>query len=177
MKKIIFTVLLSGMGFVGVQAQSGSFEVGPYLGAPVGDADGLSFNAGATFAYYIEVIPRLKVGGLIGVDHFFGKDYEWGNVTYEGDGATFIPIAASAKFNITEKFFAGLDLGYAIGVSDGAGDGGFMARPRIGFSLPIVDVYGYYKNINYNWDGPGDPDNWDDGFNVGSVGVGAAFKF
>ncbi len=177
MKKIIFTVLLSVMGLLGVQAQSGSFEVGPYLGAPVGDADGLSFNAGATFAYYFEVIPRLKVGGLIGVDHFFGKDYDWGDVTYESDGATFIPIAASAKFNITDKFFAGLDLGYAIGVSDGAGDGGFMARPRVGLSLPIVDVYGFYKNINYSWDGPGDPDNWDDGFNVGSIGVGAAFKF
>lgn len=178
MKKLFLTTVIAILGLVGAHAQNGSFEVGPYLGAPVGDADGLSFNAGATFAYYFEVIPRLKVGGLIGIDHFFGKDYDWGNATYESDGATFIPLAASAKFNITSRFFAGLDLGYAIGVSDGAGDGGFLARPRIGFSLPIVDLYGYYKSINYSWDGPdGHPEDWDNGFNVGSVGVGAAFKF
>lgn len=177
MKKIIFTALVSVIGLVGLNAQSGSFEVGPYLGAPIGDSDGLSFNTGATFAYYINVIPNLKVGGLLGVDHFFGKEYERGNIRYKADGATFIPIAASAKFNITPQFFAGLDLGYAVGLNDEAGDGGFLARPRVGFSLPVVDIYGYYKAINYSWDGPAGPDNWEDDYNLGSIGVGAAFKF
>lgn len=176
MKKVIFTVLLSVIGLVGVQAQNGNFEVGPYLGAPVGDADALSFNTGATFAYYVNLAPKWQLGGLIGVDHFFGKDYRWGNATYEGEGATFLPLAVAGKFQITPQLFVGLDLGYAIGVSDGAGDGGFLARPRFGFSLPIVDLYGYYKSINYRWDPEDGPGDWDNNWNVGSVGVGAAFK-
>lgn len=176
MKKMILAVFISMMGIAGLQAQNGSWEIGPYLGAPVGDADASSFNTGATFAYYVDLAPKWKLGGLVAIDHFFGKEYSWGNNTYKSDGATFIPITASAKFQINEKLFAGLDLGYAIGVSDGAGDGGFLARPRFGFSLPIVDLYGYYKAINYNWDGPGGPGDWDDSYNLGSVGVGAAFK-
>lgn len=177
MKKMIFAAIFGVMGMAGLQAQKGNFEIGPYIGAAVGDADAHNFNTGATFAYYVDLAPKWKLGGLLAVDHFFGKEYRYGNVYYKQD-ATFIPIAASAKFQINEKLFAGLDLGYAIGVSDGAGDGGFLARPRFGFSLPIVDLYGYYKAINYKWDGPGGPGDhhWDDKHNLGSVGVGAAFK-
>lgn len=119
----------------------------------------------------------LKIGGVTGVDHFFGKEYDYGTVTVDGEGATFIPIAASAKYNFTEKFFAGLDLGYAIGVSDGAGDGGFLYKPRVGFSLPMVDLYAFYKGISFD-------NEYDYGFGtvstswtVGSIGAGAAFKF
>lgn len=177
MKKLLFTAAIAVFLFTGANAQNGNFEVGPYLGAPVGDADGASFNAGATFAYYVEVIPRLKVGGMVGVDHFFGKDYDYHGIEIEKSDATFIPLAASAKFNITDKFFAGLDLGYAIGVSDAAGDGGFLARPRIGFSLPFLDIYGYYKSISYSYDLGDDYADWDDSWTLGSVGVGAAFKF
>lgn len=170
MKKMIFTAALAVFGWIGVSAQ---FEAGAYLGAPVGDADGTSLNAGATFAYYVPIIDGLKIGGIAGIDHFFGKDHKG----WDYPDATFLPIAASAKYNFNPKLFVGLDLGYAIGVSDGAGDGGFLARPRFGFSLPIVDLYAYYKSINYRWD-PGDgPDEWDNKWNLGSVGVGASFKF
>ena len=173
MKKIILTVIVTIVGIVGLDAQEGTFEVGPYLGAPVGDSDGYNFNTGATFAYYFNVIPKLKVGPMVGVDHFFGKEENG----WDYPDATFLPIAASAKFNFTDRFYAGLDLGYAIGVSDAAGDGGFLARPQIGFSLPMVDLYGYYKSINYSWDPEDGPDEWNDKWNLGSIGVGAAFKF
>ncbi len=177
MKKLVLVLTLTFLSLTSATAQNGSMEVSPYLGAPVGDAEPFGFNAGATFAYYFDVIPRLKVGGLVGVDHFFGRDYRYRGNDFDKADATFIPIAASAKFNITDRLFAGLDLGYAIGVSDAAGDGGFLARPRFGFSFPIVDIYGYYKAINYRWDPNDGPENWDDKYNLGSVGVGAAFKF
>jgi len=176
MKKFILSLIITISGIVGLNAQSGTFEVGPYLGAPIGDADGYNFNTGATFAYYFNVIPKLKVGPLIGVDQFFGKEENG----WDYPDVTFLPLAASAKFNFTERFYAGLDLGYAIGLSDGAGDGGLLARPQIGISLPIVDLYGYYKSINFSVDEPGDwdsPGDWDDDWNLGSIGVGAAFKF
>lgn len=186
MKKFLFATAFAVFGLMSTQAQNTSMEVGPYLGIPVGDSDGFSFNAGATFGYYFNVIPdRLKVGGIVGVDHFFGKEYDWNNVTIDGEDATFIPIAASAKFNFTEKFFAGLELGYAIGVSDGAGDGGFLARPRIGMSLPMLDLFLFYKHINFAYS----DDYWDDWYNednlyngnsnwsLGSIGIGANFRF
>lgn len=175
MKKLFLTAAIAVFGLVGANAQDSGFEAGVFVGAPIGDADGFSINAGATFGYYFEVIENLKIGGIVGVDHFFGKDYDYGSVTIEGDGATFIPIAASAKYTFAEQFFAGLDLGYDIGVSDGAGDGGFLYRPRVGWSTSMVDLYAYYKGISYSYDygyGLGDA-TW----SVGSVGVGAAFKF
>src|SRR5690606_13553626 len=173
MSKIIFTVLLSVIGLSGVNAQSGNFEVGPYLGPAIGEGgDAYNLNVGATFAYYVPVIDGLKVGGITGLDHYFGKDYRGWDIP----DATFIPIAASAKYNFIPKLYVGLDLGFAIGLSDGS-KGGFYGRPSFGFSLPVVDLYAYYKSINNSWepeDGPGD---WDNKWNVGSVGVGAAFKF
>lgn|SRR5690606_13033407 len=169
MKKMFLTAAFAVLGLTGLQAQ---FEAGPYMGAAVGDGDH-SLNIGGTFAYYVPVAGGFKLGGITGIDQFFGND-DWPD-------ATFLPLAASAKFNITPKFFVGLDLGYAIGISDAAGDGGFLARPNIGFSLPIVDLYGYFKSISYSWNGPdpgpGPGPDWDDSWNLGSVGVGAAFKF
>ncbi len=174
MKKFLLTTLIALFGLAGANAQ---MEAGAHLGVPTGDSDGFSFNAGGTFAYYFPVVAGLKVGGSIGIDHFFGKEYDWGNYEIDGEDATFIPIAAAAKYNFPGKFFVGLDLGYAIGVSDGAGDGGFMFKPRAGLSLPMIDIYGFYKGISYSFD-------YDYGFGyssydwtLGSVGVGAAFKF
>lgn len=180
MKKLLLSAAVAVFGFMGANAQ---IEAGAYVGLPVGDSDGFSFNAGATFGYYFEVVPsKLKVGGVTGVDHFFGKEYDFGTVTVDGEDATFIPIAASAKFNFTEKFFAGLELGYAIGVSDGAGDGGFLARPRVGMSLPMIDVFLFYKHINFAysddyWDWTDDGYDWDTNWTLGSIGVGANFRF
>jgi len=185
MKKLLFSAAIAVFGFMGLNAQNTSMEVGPYVGIPVGDADGFSVNAGATFGYYFDIIPdRLKVGGVAGVDHFFGKEYEVGGTKIKGDGATFIPIAASAKFNFTERFFAGLELGYAIGVSDGT-NGGFLARPRVGMSLPMLDVFLFYKNINFaysddywdDWYDDGYYTDWNSNWNVGTIGVGANFRF
>ena len=184
MKKTLLAFAIAAFGLTGLNAQNTSMEAGPYLGLPVGDSDGFSFNAGATFGYYFDLIPdRLKVGGVVGVDHFFGKEYDLGNATIDGEDATFVPIAASGKFNFTEKFFVGLELGYAIGVSDGAGKGGFLARPRVGMALPMIDLFLFYKHINFaysddywdNWYGDGY--YWDTNWTIGSVGIGANFRF
>lgn len=164
MKKMFLTAAFAVLGLGGLNAQ---FEAGPYMGAAVGDGDH-GFNLGGTFAYYVPVVDGLRLGGITGIDQFFGND-DWPD-------ATFLPLAASAKYNITPRFFVGLDLGYAIGISDAAGDGGFMARPNIGFTLSVLDLYAYYKSISYSWD-PGPGPDWDNNWNLGSVGVGVAFRF
>lgn len=184
MKKLLLVAAFAVCGMFSAKAQGLSMEAGPYIGIPVGDSDLFSFNAGATFGLYFNVIPdKLKVGGIVGIDHFFGKEYEIGNFKIDGEDATFIPIAASAKFNFTNRYFVGLDLGYNIGVSDGAGDGGFLARPRIGMSLPMLDLFLFYKHINFaysddywDWDNDGYW-GWDNDWSVGSIGIGANFRF
>lgn len=170
MKKMILAAVFTVVGLGGLNAQ---FEAGPYLGAAVGDGD-YGVNLGGTIAYYVPVAGGFRLGGITGIDQFIGNN-DWPD-------ATFLPLAASGKYNITPRFFVGLDLGYAIGITDAAGDGGFLARPNVGFTLSFVDLYAYYKTISYswngpNWDGPGPGPDWDTKWNLGSVGVGAAFRF
>lgn len=183
MKKTILTAAVAVFGLVVANAQDSGFEAGAYVGIPVADvSDGTSINIGATVGYYFEVADGLKIGGITGYDHFIGKEeemtYMGTTMTVDGVDAGFIPIAASAKYNFTENFFVGADLGYAIGISDGAGDGGFLYKPRVGWSTSMVDLYAFYKGISYKYD-------FDYGFGAtgsttataGSVGIGAAFKF
>ncbi len=179
MKKLLLSFVIVVFGFIGANAQ---MEVGAFAGYPVSGNDGIGVNVGANASYYYYIIDgKLGIGGTAGVDHFFGKDFDFGGDTYEGDGATFIPIAASAKFNFTDKFFAGLDLGYAIAISKDT-NGGLYVRPRVGMSLPMVDVYLFYKGINsvYGdgyWGDYYDYTDWDDNLYLGTLGVGAAFRF
>lgn len=172
MKKLFLTAAVAVFGLVGVNAQ---FEAGAYIGIPVADiSDGYTVNIGATVGYYFPVIENLKVGGIVGYDHFILKsDFK----DVGGEDAGFIPIAASAKYNFVPNFFAGLDLGYAIGITDGAGDGGFLYRPTIGYSTSLVDIYAFYKGIAYSYEAPNGLAFDDIQATAGSVGIGAAFKF
>lgn len=182
MKKLFLTAAVAVCGLGILNAQDSGFEAGAYVGIPVADVgDGASLNIGATVAYYFEVGEGFKVGGLLGYDHFIGKDEEFdtgmGVVTLDAVDAGFIPIAASAKYNFTENFFAGADLGYAIGITDGAGDGGFLYRPRVGYSTSMVDIYAFYKGISYKYEVVAFGVNASTTATAGSVGVGASFKF
>lgn len=182
MKKLFLTAAIAAFGFVNSNAQDTGFEAGAYIGIPVADvSDGTSINIGATVAYYFNVAEGLKIGGLVGYDHFIGKDEDFdtgmGVVTLDAVDAGFIPIAASAKYNFTENFFVGADLGYAIGVTDGAGDGGFLYRPRVGYSTNLVDLYAFYKGISYKYTFDYAGLSTSSTATAGSVGIGAAFKF
>lgn len=52
---------------------------------------------------------------------------------FEGE-VQFLPIAASGRFNASEDFSIGADLGYALGINEG-NDGGFYYRPIVGYNL------------------------------------------
>lgn len=45
-----------------------------------------------------------------------------------------LPVAAAARFNPTEQFVLGADLGYAIGLKEGS-KGSFYYRPVVGYSF------------------------------------------
>lgn len=169
MKKLFLTAALAVCALVGVNAQSTGFEAGAYVGIPVGDAgDFSSFNFGISAAYYWEVAPSFQLGLLTGYDYWAGKDYDVNingvNIKTEGVDLGFIPIAASAKYNFGGAMFGGIDLGYAIYVGDGEGDGGFMYQPKLGYSGASFDAFAFYKGIS-------------DNTTISSVGLGFMYKF
>ncbi|ADX68119.1 MULTISPECIES: hypothetical protein [Weeksella] len=169
MKKLVLATAVAVFGVVGLQAQSTGFEAGVHVGIPVGDvSDASNFNIGLDVAYLYPVAQNFRLGLASGYDHFVGKD----NV----DDFGFIPLAASAKFTPTQNFFVGADLGYAFATNDGM-DGGFYYQPKVGYSGALVDVYGFYKGVSgtnkYEVLGVEYKNDW----NIGSVGLGVAYKF
>ncbi|GGG50230.1 hypothetical protein [Bizionia arctica] len=162
MKKIVLTIAIAVFGFVSMNAQddfaqkaeSGSFYVGANIGLPLSTTSDISaFNFGFDGAYLFEVIDNLEVGGLAGYTHFIGNNsYSYsnnGNVFIaDYQDASFIPIAASARYYFSDhKFFGGLDLGVGINV---AGDAktGFYARPKFGFDLGPVALIASFQSIS-----------------------------
>lgn len=132
MKKVLFIAALALLGFSNVNAQDGSFNVGANIGITTGDADvsyGLMISAEAN--YLFEVADEFKVGPSVSYVNYFGKTING----FDIDNASFIPLAAAGRFNASEKFDIGLDLGYGIGISPDGNDGGFYYRPLVGYKL------------------------------------------
>ncbi len=124
------------------------------------------------------VAENFKAGVTTGYSFYSGKD-----ITISDDfntiqqravaddsmsfkvNAAFIPIAASAQYSIMEMLYLGIDLGYAIYVGDGDGDGGLYYQPKIGYQMDKIEVYLGYKGISENSN------------TLSSVNLGAAYKF
>lgn len=178
MKKLVLAASVALFGLVGVNAQSTGVEAGVHIGIPVGDvSDASGFNIGLDLAYLYPVSEKFKIGVATGYDHFIGKDRDFNfagvTTTIEGEDFGFIPLAASAKFMPTQNFFVGADLGYAFATKDEM-DGGFYYQPKVGYSGALVDVYGFYKGVSGK---EKITDNISENWNIGSVGVGVAYKF
>jgi hypothetical protein len=155
MKNLLLGFLfILGIG-ISSQAQTTSdFQLGIHGGIPVGDAGDVSdFNAGFDAAYLFGVVDMVEVGPLVGYSHYFIEDF---------DDISFLPIAASGRVAMGAAF-AGLDLGYAVGLSDG-NDGGFYYRPKIGFGFYGLNLVGSYSGISV------------DGTNISSVNLGLEFN-
>jgi hypothetical protein len=141
MKKLLLIVVFIIFGFADSYAQ-GEIKMGVNAGVPLGDADDYStFNFGADFAYLFGVADVFSIGPLVGYSHFLG----------EGDGVDshFIPLAASGRVGLSDAFFIGADLGYAIGIEDG-NDGGFFYRPKLGYDFGIISLIASYSGIEVN---------------------------
>ena len=159
MKNYLLFALVATFSFFSANAQEaakgGGIKLGANIGLPLSAAgDVASFNVGVDGAYLVEVIDNLEVGGLVGYTHYFG-DGTYSYITNGGnliiadyEDTSFVPIAASARYSFADKkFFAGLDLGYAVNVS-GEADGGFYYRPKFGFNLGPITLLAMYQGIS-----------------------------
>jgi len=155
MKKIILTAAaIFAFGFA--NAQSGAFKLGAHVGLPMGDIkDFSSVNLGADLAYAWSVAEGFDAGITTGYTSYLGKD--------GADAVGFIPVAATAQFTLTNNWFIGADLGYAIGASTD-NNGGFLYQPKFGYQMEKVGVYVAYKGIST------------DGATASSVNLGVNFK-
>lgn len=163
MKKSILVAAFAIFGFTSVQAQEGTFSIGVNGGIPVGDIEEFTtFNLGADVAYRFGLGEQFEVGALAAYSHFFGDSGEEGDMEWEVDDIQFLPLAASARFKAA-SFFAGADVGYAIGINDG-NEGGFYYRPHAGYNFGKLGVLASYSGISR------------DDFTVATLNLGIEFK-
>ena len=166
MKKILMTALaLFAFGFANAQDDEGGFKAGIHVGLPMGDAgDFYNLNVGVDLAYMFPVAEGFVAGVTTGYSYYSGKEFDYGFGAEKFNGA-FIPVAATAQYSLSETFFLGLDLGYALYVGDGEGDGGLYYQPKVGYQMEKIEVYLGYKGIAV------------EETSISSVNIGAAYKF
>ncbi|OUR99011.1 hypothetical protein A9Q86_13150 [Flavobacteriales bacterium 33_180_T64] len=128
MKKLILLAAIAVFGLTNVSAQN--FSAGVNVGLPIGDAGDLySFNVGLDVNALWEVSDDFQAGIASGYSHLFGDEING----FDVDDFQYVPLAGAVRFNISDVFQIGTDVGYAIAVSDG--DGGFYYRPMIGYDV------------------------------------------
>ncbi len=147
MKKVIIIAALT-ICAMHMKAQEG-FRAGLNLAIPVGDASEVSsFSIGVDALYHWAVTEEVTAGFAAGLTNAFGKNIDTGIGSIEISDVQFLPIAASGRYLASDQFRAGLDLGYAIGVSEG-NDGGFYYRPVVGYLVTdLIEVNLSYTGIS-----------------------------
>ncbi len=156
---------LAIMSVSSVNAQEGVLNGGLNIGIPTGDAnDFYGLTLGAELNYMFPVAEGFTLGPSVQYSHFFGKDVDvFGGESIEVSDASFLPISGAARFNVSEKFILGANLGYAIGLSDDL-DGGFYYRPVVGYKI------GNTTQLNLSYSGI-----TNDGIDVNNISLGVMF--
>ena len=136
MKKLMLLAAFAVFGFTNVTAQN--FTAGVTAGLPIGDfGDFYTFNVGLDLNYMWEVSDSFEAGVASGFNQSFGDEQSFTflgtTVTSDVEDFQYIPLAAAGRFNASDDFQVGADLGYAIAVGDG--DGGFYYRPMVGYNV------------------------------------------
>ena len=167
MKKVLLIAVVAILGLGSVNAQEGVFNLGVNFGLPTGDADDFySLAIGVEANYLFQVSEEFQVGPSVSYISYFGKSEVFG-VQVDIDNAGFLPLAAAGRFNASEKFVIGADLGYAIGISPEENDGGFYYRPMVGYNInEKIQITASYSGISLSGDGDGTFSNF---------GLGAMF--
>ncbi|MCL7764198.1 hypothetical protein MPF19_12285 [Polaribacter sp. Z014] len=165
MKKLLLVAFVAIMGVSSINAQEGILNGGVNVGIPTGDAnDFYGLTLGAELNYMFPISEGFTFGPSVQYSHFFGKDIDViGVSSIEVSDASFLPISGAARFNVSEKFVVGANLGYAVGLSDGL-DGGFYYRPLVGYKV------GDSTQLNVSYSGI-----TNDGIDVNNISLGVMF--
>lgn len=138
MKKLMLLAAVAVFSLSNVNAQ-GELRAGLNGGLPIGDfSDSYSFGFGLDVSYLWEVSDDFQAGIATGYNTYGGEDLTtdlgfFGTITVEIPNFDYIPLAAAGRFNASEAFVLGADLGYAIAAGDG--DGGFYYAPMVAYNI------------------------------------------
>ncbi|MFH6769753.1 hypothetical protein V8G56_13450 [Gaetbulibacter aquiaggeris] len=156
-------ILYSTIILIAFSAYGQRFSIGSNLGAPVSDAhDFYSFIIGIDANYWF-VSDKFSAGIATGFNFFLSNELKGNNSGFYLENASFVPIAFASRFDLSDKFILGADVGYAIGVGN---DGGFYYRPIFGYNISdSVQLTLSYRGIST------------DGLSVDAVTVGVNYSF
>lgn len=162
MKKLLLSAFaVAAFGVAASAQENGGFKAGIHIGTVTGDyADFYKLNFGADVAYTFDVADKFVAGLTTGYSYYSGEE-----IAGETINGAFIPVAATAQYSIIPSVFVGADLGYALYVGDGDGDGGFYYQPKVGYQHEFFEVYAAYKGISV------------EDATVSSVNLGFTYKF
>lgn len=142
MKKLLLLPIIAVFAIGSASAQ-GQFKAGVNAGLPVGDSgDFATFAIAVDLGYLFEISDDFQVGPTVGFSNsFLDSDFD-------GDNIQFLPIAAAGRYDVSEQFTLGADLGYAVGINDG-NDGGFYYAPRVQYGISeTLDLVLAYRSAN-----------------------------
>ena len=160
-----------------VNAQKG-FRIEIGIGPTLGDSSELfSYTFQGSFQYLWRVSDNIDIGVTTGALVFLGE----GNNT-DGSGGLFssipdvyIPIAMASRISLSELFYTGIDIGYALnanGFGDSGGsfvdedNGGFYFRPMLAYKVKEkLALVLFYASIS------------EGGYNASSINLGVNFGF
>jgi len=122
-------ILLLTCVFISMQLFSQEqFNIGINGGITVGNVEPISKIAfGADVNYLFDISQDFVIGPSVGITYFNLEDSD-----LDIDAPMFLPLSAAFRFNsLDDAFYVGLDLGYAVALSDY--DGGFYIKPIVGY--------------------------------------------
>jgi len=123
-------------------------NVGLSAALPIGNfADITTFGFNLDANYLWEVSEQFDLGVATGFHYYFGEDL--GSRYYNPKDWGFLPISAAGRFNASEDFTIGADVGYALGINPDGNDGGFYYAPKIQYSVSeALDIVFAYKGVS-----------------------------
>jgi hypothetical protein len=147
MKKLL---LLSAIVVSTMTLSAQEANIGLSGALPIGDVgDITTFGLNLDANYLWEVSEQFDLGVAAGYHYYFGEDIDTPFGTFEAEDFGFLPIAAAARFNASEDFTIGADVGYALGINPDGNDGGFYYAPKIQYSVSeALDIVFAYKGVS-----------------------------
>ncbi len=169
MKKFLLVIL----AFTFAHHLSAQLKVGINAGVPIGDySDFYTVSFGADVYYLFgEPDALLQLGLGTGYLNYIGDEVEILGTTLEIDNASFIPVAAAARFTLLKILTFGPDVGYGIGISEG-NDGGFYWRGVVGLDIGNrIELNAYYHSIIF------ESATTNESSALSTIGIGLLFEF
>jgi hypothetical protein len=158
MKKYLFFSIFLSMAFFGqAQQNKPSNTAGIGLGLGILTSESSILNASMNLEGDMYLSKAVSIMGHVDYNRLFA--------TSGGGSAGFMTAHVGPRVHITDKFFAGVGIGYAYFAGDGTSAGAFSYYPHIGLDFKRSQLSLNYKAIT------------DQGTTEGMIGLGFLLKF